>query len=68
MGTQYTPPAAPVKATKAWLAAGTTILMGATAVLADDVINANEVGTFIALLIEAVVGVAAVYGVANKPK
>ena len=52
---------------KAWTAAVVTVAMAVSSVIADDVIGAGETGTLVTLLIEAALGVAAVYRVPNKP-
>lgn len=54
-----------MRAAKAWVAAIGTIVMALSAVLADDLINANEIGTLVTVGIEAALTVIAVYQVPN---
>lgn len=54
-----------MRTAKAWLAAAGTVLMAVTAVLTDNVININEVGTLVTVAIEAALTIWAVYKVPN---
>jgi hypothetical protein len=54
-----------MRAAKAWVAAIGTVVMALSAVLADDLINANEIGTLVTVGIEAALTILAVYRVPN---
>lgn len=55
-----------MRAAKAIVAAVGALVMALSAILADDVIDATEVGTLVTLLIEGVLTVLAVYSIPNK--
>lgn len=54
-----------MRAAKAWVAAIGTVVMALTAAFADDVVDTNEIGLLVTVLIEAALTVLAVYQVRN---
>lgn len=54
-----------MRAAKAIVAAVGAVVMALSAVLADDIINASEIGTLVTVGIEAVLMVIAVYRIPN---
>lgn len=54
-----------MRAAKAWIAAIGMVITSLTAILADNVFDANEVGTLVTVAIEAILLVIAVYKVPN---
>lgn len=57
-----------MKAAKAVVGAIGLVVTALTAILADDIFDANEVGTLVTVLIEAGVAVYAIWRVPNKPE
>jgi hypothetical protein len=54
-----------MRAAKAWVAAIGTVVMALSAVLADDLISTNEIGTLAIVGVEAALTIIAVYQVPN---
>lgn len=55
-----------MRAAKAIVAAIGTVVVALTGVLADEVVDVNEVGLLVTVLIEAAITIFAVYQVPNK--
>lgn len=55
-----------MRAAKAWVAAIALVVTVLTSILADNVFDISEIATLVAVLIEAGLGVWAVYRVPNK--
>jgi hypothetical protein len=54
-----------MRTAKAWLGAASILVTSLTAILADNVFEMSEIAVLAAVLIEAVVGVWAIYRVPN---